>query len=259
MTPRPLEGKVVIVTRPREQAAALVDRLAEAGARAILAPAIAIRPPVDPRPLLDALGRLGEYDWLVFTSARGVEAVSARLGESGRGMDELSGLRIAAVGPGTAAALQARGLPVEIVARPFTVEALADAIVSRVEPRGLRFLLPRAERANPVLPRVLREHGARVTEVAAYGTAPVEGDDEARAALGAGEADYLTFTSASTVRGFIEAVGAEAIRGAGPRLRVATIGPETSRAARESGIEVHVEAAVHTISGLVAAIVTDRS
>lgn len=239
------------MTRPRPQAAALVARLVALGAEVIEAPAIAIRPPDDPGPLQDALGRLAEFDWVVFTSANGVEAVAGRLESSGAGLEALSGCRIGAVGPGTRDALEERGVPVELMPDSYRVDALAEKIIEEWNVTGARFLLPRADRANPVLTEVLLRAGAKVTAVVAYRTVTEEkGADGARAALEGRCADYLTFTSASTVRGFAEQVGADAIRRATPPLSVVSIGPETSRAAREAGIDVHLEADPHTIEGL---------
>lgn len=255
---RPLAGRRIVVTRPRPQAGDLTRRLAELGAEVMEAPAISIHPPDDPAPLESALAGLARFDWVVFTSANGVEEVARRLEAIGAGLAPLSGCRVAAVGPGTRSALERRGVEVEIVPEAYRVDALAEALLALGTLEGVRFLLPRADRANPILPEMLEGAGADVTEVVAYRTVvDPAGAVAVRAALEERGIDWITFTSASTVRSFVAKVGIEAIRGGSPPARIATIGPETSRAARQEGIEVHAEADPHTIDGLVAALIAE--
>ncbi|MCZ6689980.1 MAG: uroporphyrinogen-III synthase [Planctomycetota bacterium] len=248
---RPLSGQCVVVTRPKRQAAELSEPLASLGARVIEAPAISILPPDDPVPLEDALLHLDRFDWIVFTSINGVEEVIRCLGAGAA--SALATCRLAVVGPGTRSALEQIGVKVEHMPESFRVDTLAHDLSAAA--RGARFLLPRAERANPILPDVLRREGGVVTEVVAYRTVPEEGAaDRAREALRQGEVTIITFTSASTVRGFVRQVPGDEIRRASPPPRIATIGPETSAAVREQGLEVHFEADPHTIDGLLSTI-----
>ena len=259
MAEPPLAGMTIVVTRPRPQADELVRLLEAQGAQVVLAPAISIRPPADPAPLLEALARLETFDWVVFTSANGVDEVARRLEDAGQGMDRLASCEVAAVGPGTRRALERHGATVALMPETYRVETLAEALVARGEVRGLRFLLPRADRASLALTEVLGRAGADVTDVVAYETLQEEGGDEARPLLEERRVHYVTFTSASTVRGFLGQVGAAVVRSASPPLRIASIGPETSRQAAEEGLEVHLEAAEHTIPGLVEAILRDAA
>jgi len=238
----PLAGRSVAVTRARAQASGLTARLRALGATVTEAPAIAIEPlPVDlPDPR--------DYDLLVLTSPNGVH----RLFDLVRDARTLAGPRIAVIGPGTARALRQHGVEADIV--PFRavgeglVEALAEVPVERA-------LIARAQEARDVVPDALRDRGAHVDDVALYRTVAEPLDAAARdAALGA---DYATFTSASSVRFFLEAVGGHEALREGPRL--ASIGPITSAALRDHGLEPHVEATEHTPDGLVAAVVADAA
>lgn len=238
---RPLEGRVVLVTRPADQAGELVELLEERGATAIPAPAIEIVPTAS-KALERALSELaaGGFEWLVLTSRAGVDAVSART--DGPGVRA----RIAAVGDGTADALRAWGREPDLVPRTFTTGALGRAM-----PRGSgRVLLARADIAPAGLEDALRAKGWTPVRVDAYRTRmPRYLPPKARAALRQGLVEAVTFTSASTVRGFVRAVGV--VRG---NPKVVCIGAVTSRAAREAGLRVAAVARPHTIEGLVAAL-----
>jgi uroporphyrinogen III methyltransferase/synthase len=239
----PLAGRSVAVTRARAQASGLTARLRALGAAVTEAPAIAIEPlPVDlPDPR--------DYDLLVLTSPNGVHRLFDLVRRDAR---TLAGPRIAVIGPGTARALRQHGVEADIV--PFRavgeglVEALAEVPVERA-------LIARAQEARDVVPDALRDRGAHVDDVALYRTVAEPLDAAARdAALGA---DYATFTSASSVRFFLESVGGHEALREGPRL--ASIGPITSAALRDHGLEPHVEATEHTPDGLVAAVVADAA
>ncbi|MBA2262404.1 MAG: uroporphyrinogen-III synthase, partial [Solirubrobacterales bacterium] len=238
----PLAGRSVAVTRARAQASGLAARLRALGATVTEAPAIRIEPLAvdlpDPR----------DYDLLVLTSPNGVH----RLFDLVRDARALAGPRIAVVGPGTARALRQHGVEADIVPTRAVGEGLVEALAD-VPVRAA--LIARAQDARGVVPDALRERGAHVDDVALYRTVAEPLDPAGRdAALGA---DYATFTSASTVRFFLEAAGgADALRD-GPRL--ASIGPITSAALRDHGLEPHVEATEHTPEGLVAALVADAS
>ncbi len=233
---RPLAGVGVAVTRARAQASALAGRLRALGADVVEAPAIAIEP------LDTALPTVGDYDLLCVTSPNG----ATRLLEEVRDARALAGPRIAAIGPGTARALRAGGIEADVVPERAIAESLVDAL--RDVP-VTRALIVRAQEARDVLPDALRERGAQVDVVALYRTVAAPLDVAARAAVES--AQYVTFTSASSVRNVLDA-GAELH---GPRL--VSIGPVTSAMLREHGLEPHVEATDHTPDGLVEALLRD--
>ncbi|MBB4634483.1 uroporphyrinogen-III C-methyltransferase [Longimicrobium terrae] len=247
---RPLSGKRIVVTRARAQASGFAAELTALGAEVVQFPTIRVVPPADPAPLRDAVGEIESFGWIVFTSANAVERFWDALAASGRDARALSGVRICAVGPGTAAALNARGIRADVVPSESLGTAAAEALLAEGPVDGVRILLPRAEAAGAELPARLRDAGAEVVDVAVYATAPdATGADEVRALLAGGQVDAVAFTAGSTVRNFVQAAGAE-LGGA----RVASIGPVTSAAARELGLTVDIEAGEHTIDGLVAAL-----
>ena len=254
---QPLFGKRVLVTRPRRQALGFVRALRRVGAAAVEFPAIRIAPMEDEQPLEQAVKRAGSYTWTAFTSVNGVErffAVVKRLGLDARC---LGGVQLAAIGTGTALALEQHGLKADLVPAEFRGEALAEALLQHHGGRldGVSVLLPRAEIARNAVPDRLRECGARVDVVPAYRTLSPT-DEDARglcAALSDGTVDIVTFTSPSTVRHTQQALGAQAI----DLLRkvvVASIGPVTSAEAQRLGIAVDVTADTYTIAGLVDAL-----
>lgn len=258
MEGRPLEGRVIVVTRPEAQAADLVRPLEERGARVVLFPTIRIVPPSDPAPLRDAAARVSSYDWLVFTSVNGVEAFGRALEEQGvsvggEGVDGSSLPRVCAIGPATGSALEEIGLSPRVIPDEFVAEAVVEALNEETELQGKRVLLPRAAVARSALPEGLRARGARVDVVEAYRTVPATGDTEGLGdLLRSGEVDLVTFTASSTVRSFHRAVGDVAP----DRIRVAAIGPITAGTARELGYDVVVVAREYTIPGLVEAVET---
>ena len=238
---RPLAGRRIVVTRAREQASELVQRLRDLGADTIELPAITIADPADGGAALrDAAGRLARYDWVVFTSASAVERFLPLL----RDARDFAGTRIAAIGPGTAAALARRNLVADLVPERFVAEALLEALSPRAPGR---VLLPRAAVARDVLPQGLRAAGFLVDVVEAYRTTAVPPSPAVVEA--AARADAVTFTSSSTVTRFLELAGREALP-----PTVACIGPVTAETARKHGLSVDVVAPVHTIDGLVAAL-----
>jgi uroporphyrinogen III methyltransferase/synthase len=243
-----LFGKHVLVTRAAGAADDFSARLAELGAEPIVAPTIAIGPPDDPRPAAEAVDGVRDYAWVIFTSRNGVDAFFDRLSERGRDSRAFGDTRIAAVGPKTAAALAARGLRVDFIPAQFVNEAVADGILERTRP-GDGILLFRAQEAREVLPQGLRAAGRIVADVAAYKTRTVI---DAEFAAKAARADILTFTSASTVSGFVANVPDAATAAAGKI--VACIGPVTAQAARRAGLRVDVVAEAFTIEGLVRAL-----
>jgi len=237
---RPLFGMRVVVTRTRAQASQLSARLRELGAEPVELPAIRIDD-VDPGPLDAALARLaaGMFDWLVLTSPNGVERAFARLPDV-----RAVRAKVAAIGPGTADALARHRVVADLVPDRFVAEGLLERF-----PDGPgSVLLCRAQVARDVLPDGLAERGWDVTVVDAYRTVAAEPDPEALAR--AASADAITFTSSSTVERYLEVAGRDAV----PPV-VACIGPVTAATARAHGLAVDVEAPVHTIDGLVDALV----
>jgi uroporphyrinogen III methyltransferase/synthase len=239
---RPLAGVTIAVTRARAQASALASRLRRLGAAAIETPSIRIAPIDGPAPELD------RYDLVCLTSPNGVRLLFERLAAEGRDARALAGARVAAIGPGTAAALREHGVIADVVPERFVAEGLVDALAKVPVTRAL---IARAAEARDVLPEALRARGAAVDVVALYETVAEPMGADQRAAVAA--ADYVTFTSSSTVRFFFESVG-EGLPGS---TRLVSIGPVTTRALREHGREPDVEAARHDIDGLVDALVTD--
>jgi uroporphyrinogen III methyltransferase/synthase len=252
---RPLFGRRVVVTRPREQAAELSRVLEDAGAEVLSFPTIAIAPPADPAPLARAAAAAGDYDWIVLTSSNGVRAFFTAFADLGRDVRELAGVRLAAIGPETAAELGRRLLRPTVVPGEYRAEGLLDALAVE-DLRGRRMLLPRAAGARAVLPDTLAARGATVDEVIAYrAVTPSDADVPGmRAALASGSVDAVTFTSSSTVRHFVELVGAEGVRALG-RAVVACIGPVTAETARELGMSVAVCPADYTAPALASALV----
>lgn len=251
---RPLFGRRVVVTRPRRQAAEFVDLLEDAGAEVIPCPAIEIVPPPSWEPLDAAIGRVEQYDWIVLTSVNGVEMLFERLRACRRDVRSLHAAKIAAVGPRTAQALEERGVLVDVMPREFRAEAVAEAM-GAAGVAGKRVLLPRAAGAREVLPEMLCRMGATVEEIATYQSVRAGGDrGEVRELLAAGAIDLVTFTSSSTVRNFLDLLGADAARLLGGVL-IGCIGPVTADAAREAGLTVAIQPAEYTVPAFARAIV----
>jgi len=251
---KPLSGRVILVTRAREQAGAFATLLEAAGARVMLVPTIAIEPPDSWAPLDAAL--VEEHDWVVFTSVNGVAMVRRRVEATGRGRALLERSRLAAIGPATAASLHEWGLTAEVVPEEYVAEGLLDRLRPLVAP-GARVLLPRAAETRDVLVRELTAHGTHVTEVAAYRTrAATEHAAGLREALAEGRVDVVTFTSSSTVRSFCALFGGAEL----PRLlrgvTVACIGPITRATAESRGLAPQIVPEDYTIPALARAIVT---
>ena len=248
----PLFGLRVLVTRSRQQASVLTRLLAAEGAEPIELPTIEIAPLDDYGALDEALAHVGDYGWVVFTSANAVDAVFARLALAGGDTRSLGGVRAAAIGPATAAALAERGIVADYVPDTFTSEAVADGF-RQFDMSRVRVLMPRPDIAPDALPAGLRAQGAAVDDVAAYRTVkPPEAAKQARELLGSGSIDVATFTSSSTVRNLLELIDGEKALLDG--VRIASIGPVTSATARELGLRVDVEAEEHTVPGLVRAL-----
>ncbi|HEX5505707.1 MAG TPA: uroporphyrinogen-III synthase [Thermomicrobiales bacterium] len=247
----PLAGKRVLVTRARDQAGALAQELRLRGAEPVELPVIAFAPPRDPAPLEAALSgaRLPGYDWVIFTSANGVDAVVAALATFGESPAALARSRLAAIGPATAARLAAHGLAPAFVPARFVAEEVLAGLLQRGV-AGRRVLLPRAEEARDVLPEGLRAAGALVDVVAAYRTVRPEQSPAALDRLA--PIDIVTLTSSSTARNLAALLGAR--RALLDGALIACIGPITARTAAEVGFPVGLVAGDYSIPGLVRAL-----
>jgi uroporphyrinogen-III synthase len=250
----PLAGRTILVTRARHQAGQLSEKLRALGAEVVEIPVIAIVPPESYADLDEALRNLSQYQWLIVTSANGVEALRGRMGELGIGVASFGHLKLAAVGSATERTLQDLGLTVAVTPQEYVAESLVEALGEQVD--GKRVLLARAALARDVIPDALRARGATVDVVEAYRTViPAESVTAIRTLLGLGGCapDAATFTSSSTVTHFLNLLreaGVEAQRG----MRAVSIGPITSRTMRENGWEPAAEADPHDLPGLVEAV-----
>jgi uroporphyrinogen III methyltransferase/synthase len=249
---RPLHGRSVVVTRARAQASGLAATLRALGAEVVELPAIRIEPRIGGDEVRRAVDAIHSYALVCLTSPNGVRLLFEALAAAGLDARALAGATVAAIGPGTARELAKHGVAADIVPERFVAEALAEALAG-VEVAGRPALVARAAEARDVLPDALRERGAEVDVVALYETVREEPEPEAVEA--AQSADYVTFTSSSTVTNL-----AEALDGRFPgSARVVSIGPITSEAARAAGLEVHVEAERHDIDGLLDALLADAA
>lgn len=252
---RPLFGERIVVTRTREQASQLAHDLGELGAEVMEIPTIRIEPPENKSDLMEAMLGLGEYDWIVFTSPNGVTTFFEYFFKAFEDLRALGNLRIGAVGPATAAKLKELHLRVDAMPEEYLGNKVADAISKFESIENLRILLMRAEVANLDLPKMLEEQGAIVDDVPCYRTVPEENDRNGSAArLLESGADWITFTSGSTVEHFNKRFDLASLKQKFPAIRFASIGPETSKSLRAAGFEPTVEAREHTIPGLIKAI-----
>jgi uroporphyrinogen III methyltransferase/synthase len=244
----PLFGRRVLVPGSPATSRKLRERLTRLGAEVVLQPAIRVGSACDPTSLDAALARVDAYDWLVFSSAHGVDALLDRMRARGEDARRLHGVRLAAIGTATADRLAHHHLVPDLVPRAFVAEALAAALLNGGGAH--RLLLVRADRGREALGTALEAGGARVDQVVAYETTDVtEADPEVSAALAAGEIDWITVTSGGTARALARLYG-DALSSA----RFASIGPIASAALRDLGHEPAAEAAPHTTAALVRAI-----
>ena len=253
--PRSLSGRRIVVTRAREQAGDFTRKLGELGADVLEVPTIKIARPKETDAIVDALLGLNAYDWLVFTSANGVTAFFDIFFRRFQDMRDIGGARIAAVGPATAAKLRELHLQVDLMPDEFAGKKIAAAFAKFQSIENLKMCLLRAEAANPDLPRALEELGAIVDDIAIYKTvAETEDPAGAGAVLIESGADWITFTSGSTVEHFHARFDLPKLLRKFPRMKLASIGPETSKAIRALGLEPALEAKEHTTEGLLAAL-----
>jgi uroporphyrinogen III methyltransferase / synthase len=251
--PRALEGRRIVITRAREQAGELARALEAHGAAVVLAPVIRIEPVPQLGPLRAALAGLSAYRWVVFTSQNAVQIVFDRLLAWGLGPRWFAGTAVAAIGTGTGDALAERGVAPALVPEEFVGEALAEALAAHAPLAGSRVLIPSAQDAREALAAGLRAHGATVEVIPVYRTVTASIDLTGLAAeLRDGSIDAVTFTSSSTVHGFVDLIGRAATS---THYVAAVIGPVTGGTARELGLSDVIEAEPHTVAGLVTALV----
>ncbi len=250
---KPLFGKGVVITRPERQADDLARLLAAQGANPIVFPTIAIEQPSSWSELDKALVQLESYNWLIFTSANGVQFFFNRLRETGRDIRDLKGIKICCIGPATAGQIEARGLRVDLVPDEYIAEGILKSFAS-MDLSGQKILIPRALHARHLLPEGLKKLGAEVDVVITYQTINSGRKKEELATLiNAGEVDVITFTSSSTVTNFIEIMGADNILP--PHIRIACIGPVTASTAEKAGFNIDITQTEYTMDGLVQSLI----
>jgi uroporphyrinogen III methyltransferase / synthase len=253
---RPLFGRRIVVTRTREQASQLSRQLAELSAEVLEIPTIKIVPTDRMADFADALLELNSYDWIVFTSPNGVTMFFESFFKAFEDMRDIGGVRIAAVGPATAAKLRELHLKVDLMPEEYVAVKIAGAFAKFETIENLKILLLRAQVATPELPAALEALGAIVDDVACYKTVPETEDlNGAAAQLLEDGADWITFTSSSTVENFHARFDLPVLLKKFPKTRLASIGLETTRALVALGLKPDVEAKPHTIEGLVKALV----
>ena len=249
---RPLYGRRIVVTRATQQAQALTQKLRELGADVIEMPATQVAR-LDLAPLREAIGELSRYQWLILTSQNAVAILWEQLLGEGRDVRALAALKIAAVGPATAAALLEHGIAVDVIPQRFVAEGLLEMMRERNDVASKRILYVTAEGSRDVLPQGLREIGAEIDVIEAYRSVlDGQGAERLARAIEAGKLDLATFTSGSAVRGYVDAIGEDLA----VQIPAASIGPQTSDALREAGIEVKAEAKESTVDGLVSAVLS---
>lgn len=251
---RGLSGQRVVVTRARTQSEDFTRSLAERGARAIAVPSIKIEPHTDRESIVDAIAGLNGYDWVIFSSANGVDMFFTLFFRKFKDMRDFGGARIAAVGPATAARLEALRLQVDVVPKVFTGKEVAKAIDKFDALENRRILLIRPEKGSADLPKTLEDMGAIVDDIPFYRTVSEQPEVMENAALRGEGADWLTFCSPSAVKHFHAQYDLKEMTRQFTGLKLASIGPETTNAIRELGLEVTVEAEPHTVPGMIAAM-----
>jgi uroporphyrinogen III methyltransferase / synthase len=255
---RALFGRRIVVTRTREQASQLSRRLLELGADVLEVPTIRIIPPTDRQVIADVLLELNSYDWLVFTSPNGVSTFFEIFFKAFADLRDVGGVRIAAVGPATAAKLRELHLKVDVMPKEYVASKIAEAMAADGSLDNLKVLLLRAEEANRDLPKELESMGAIVDDAACYKTVPETEDRTGAAARLLEEgADWITFASSSAVESFHARFDLKQLLTRHPQIKLASIGPETSRTIGAIGLNVDLEAREHNIEGLVKALVKD--
>lgn len=256
---RPLWGKKIIVTRAREQASSLLAQIQALGGQGIELPSIRIQMEEDLEPLYSAFAALDSYEWLIFTSVNAVQIFFDELRNQGRDIRSLGSMKICAIGPASCKALEEKGLIVDLLPKEYKAEALIEELEKQLKP-GEGVLLPRARGARDILPLSLEKMGARVNEIHLYeAVMETNIDSDILEQVLDGQVDYITFTSSSTVKNFVDMLGRERAADLNGRAKIACIGPITAETARQHGFEVDVMASDYTIPGLIKAILDNES
>ena len=249
----PLIGKKILITRAREQSAEFAIRLKALGGEVIEFPTIEIAPPLRWNGLDQAIDHLGSYNWIIFTSANGVNYFWQRL--KGKNDHFPPSLKVCAIGPATARQLKEKKIPIDYMPKEYIAEAILEGF-KKMNGKGKRILLARAKKARDVLPRGLRKMGSEVDVVETYRTVkPRGGGKKLRALLKKGGIDIITFTSSSTVNHFFELLKREELIKLLKGIAVACIGPVTAKTAKNWGMKVKIQPKQYTIPGLTKAIV----
>ncbi len=254
---RPLFGRRIVVTRAREQASGFMERLSQLGAECIQFPTIEVRPPESFEPMDSAIEQLSQYDWLLFTSVNGVKYFLQRLHALGGDVRDLKGVKIGAIGPGTAGAWMEMGIRPDLVPEEYRAEAIVEGL-GGIGIKGKKILIPRAVKAREILPLELRKMGAEVEVVPAYQTVRPDDDVEfVKGMLDRKEVHMVTFTSSSTVTNFVEMFGSwkETLREKMASVASACIGPITAKTAEGYGFSVDLMPSEYTIDALTEEIV----
>ncbi len=258
--PPSLANRTIIITRAREQAAEFIKELEREGARVISCPTIEIVEPESYAPLDEAIKNLYGYDWIIFTSANGVDRFIRRLSVHGLDVSEMDDLRVCAIGDATAVSLREASVHVDVVPQEFKAEGVFAALESYVggsaNLAGLNFLLPCAAVARKYLPHALREAGARVDVVPVYRTVRPESTERGRIAalLAGGAIDCIAFTSSSTVTNFAALFDVTSLRELLDNIHIACIGDITASTAAGLGLQTHIQPRESTVNALARAI-----
>jgi len=252
---KPLSGKKILITRARDQAAVFSSSLKDLGAEVIELPTIEIVQPLNWKGLDRAIDHMDSYNWLIFTSANGVNFFCQRLGERGKGPRLPSSLKVCAIGPATAYQLKEKGMEVDYTPKEFVAEAILKGFEKMVL-KGRRILLARAREARDILPEGLKKMGAQVDVVETYRTVkPKGGSKKLKELLTKGKIDAITFTSSSTVNHFAELLKKEDLQILLKDIAIACIGPITARTAKGWRIRVQIQPKQYTVPALTQAIV----
>lgn len=254
----PLRGKTVLITRARHQASLLRRDLESLGARVLEYPTIEIRPPETWTEIDRAMDRLSHYDWVIFTSANGVETFMARLFQRGHDVRSFAGVKICAIGPATESKLRFYHLRADLIPPEYVSESLAAFLSEKENLSGKKILLLRANLARNFLKEELARKGARVDALTVYRTEPARTNGKGMLErFRKGQIDFVTFTSSSTVKNFVAKIGKKELRRIKDKTHWVSIGPVTSETARGFGLKIHRQAAAYTVRGLVEALLKE--
>lgn len=254
MNRKSLAGKTILITRTREQSGDFATQLNKLGAEVVEFPTIEIAPPTRWKEVDQAVDRLKSYDWIIFTSANGVNFFWQRLQERGKSLRLPPSLKVCAIGPATASQLKNKGISVSYVPKEFIAESILDGF-KRKRTEGKRILLARAKKARDILPKGLKKMGAEVDVVEVYRTVrPKGGSKKMKNLLTDEKIDVVTFTSSSTVNHFADLFKKEDLKNLVRGIAIACIGPVTARTARERGLKVRIQPKQYSVPALARAI-----